>query len=224
MTDLPAAVLFDMDGTLVDSEPYWMQAEHELVAQHGGAWTHEDALGVVGQTLLVTGARLQAAGVPMEPAEIVAWLVDRVNARLRVEVPWRPGVLTLLGDLRAAGVPCAVVTMSYRSQAEAVAAGAPADTFSYLVTGDEVTHGKPHPEPYLTAASLLGVPVEECVAIEDSPVGISSAVASGARTLGVEAVVPVEERPGLSRARSLEQVDLGVLARIASGEVVDLLA
>ena len=220
---LPKAVLWDMDGTLVDTEQYWMRAEHELVGLHGGTWTHEDALGVVGQTLLVTGARLQAAGVPMEPAEIVDWLVDRVNAQLREEVPWRPGVLDLLRDLSDAGVPCAIVTMSYRSQAEAVAAGAPQDTFALLVTGDEVTHGKPHPEPYLTAADRLGVAVEDCLAIEDSPVGITSALASGAHVLGVEAVVPVEARPGLSRARSLSQVDIGTLGRLASGEVIDLI-
>lgn len=221
-TALPKAVLWDMDGTLVDTEPYWMRAEHELVALHGGTWTHEDALSIVGQPLLVSGARLQAAGVPLEPADIVTWLVDRVNAQLREEVPWRPGVRELLRDLADAGVPCAIVTMSYRSQAEAVAAGAPDGTFALLVTGDEVTHGKPHPEPYLTAAAGLGVAVEDCVAIEDSPVGIASAVASGAHVLGVEAVVPVEARPGLSRARTLAHVDLATLGRLAAGEVLDL--
>jgi HAD superfamily hydrolase (TIGR01509 family) len=149
--------------------------------------------------------------------------VARVNEQLRETVPWRAGVLELLEDLRAAQVPCAIVTMSYRSQAQVVADGAPAGTFAHLVTGDEVTHGKPHPEPYLVAAGLLGVPIEECVAIEDSGPGITSALASGARTLGVPAEVPVPPRPGLSRAASLKQVDLEVLGRIVSGEVVDLL-
>jgi HAD superfamily hydrolase (TIGR01509 family) len=221
---LPAAVLFDMDGTLVDSEPYWMRAEHEIVAEHGATWTHEDALGAVGQALLTTGSMLRDAGVPLEPAEIVTWLVDRVNEQLREMVPWRPGVLELLEDLRAASIPCAIVTMSYRSQAQVVADGAPAGTFVHLVTGDEVVYGKPHPEPYLVAAGLLGVPPEQCVAIEDSGPGITSALASGARTLGVPAEVPVPPRPGLSRAASLKQIDLEVLGRIASGEVVDLLA
>ncbi|MFJ3406832.1 HAD family hydrolase [Promicromonospora sp. NPDC090134] len=220
---LPAAVLFDMDGTLVDSEAYWMRAEHEIVVAHGATWTHEDALGAVGQALLTTGGMLHDAGVPLEPAEIVAWLVARVNEQLREAVPWRAGVLELLEDLRAADVPCAIVTMSYRSQAQVVADGAPAGTFAHLVTGDEVTHGKPHPEPYLVAAGLFGVRAEDCVAIEDSGPGITSALASGARTLGVPAEVPVPPRPGLSRAASLKQVDLDLLGRIASGEVVDLL-
>lgn len=212
-----------MDGTLVDTEPYWMRAEHEIVAEHGASWTHEDALGAVGQALITTGRMLHDAGVPLEPTEIVTLLVDRVNEQLREAVPWRSGVLELLADLRAAQVPCAIVTMSYRSQAQVVADGAPAGTFRYLVTGDEVTHGKPHPEPYLVAAGLLGVRAEDCVAIEDSGPGITSALASGARTLGVPNEVPVPPRPGLSRAASLKQVDLEVLGRIVSGEVVDLL-
>lgn len=220
---LPAAVLFDMDGTLVDTEPYWMRAEREIVEAHGATWTHEDALGAVGQALVTTGTMLRDAGVPLEPAEIVAWLVARVNDQLRETVPWRPGVLELIEELGAAQVPCAMVTMSYRSQAEVVAGGAPAGTFTHLVTGDEVTHGKPHPEPYLVAAGLLGVPIEECVAIEDSGPGITSALASGARTLGVPNEVPVPPRPGLSRAASLKQVDLEMLGRMLSGEVVDLL-
>lgn len=222
---LPAAVLWDMDGTLVDTEPYWMAAEHELVEAHGGTWTHEDAMLLVGNPLL-TSARIlrERGGVDLPEAEIVRFLIGRVIDQVRVEVPWRPGARELLAALREAGVPCALVTMSYRELAEPVVELAPDGAFQALVCGDEVEHGKPHPEPYLTAADRLGVDVTRCVALEDSPTGIASARAAGAATIGVEAVVPVEPAPGLSRASTLEHVDLALLARVVGGEQVDLMA
>ncbi|WP_418277984.1 HAD family hydrolase [Isoptericola jiangsuensis] len=219
---LPAAVLWDMDGTLVDTEPYWIRAEFDLVAAHGGEWSHEQALQLVGNELTVSAGRLQEAGVDLPVPRIVDHLLGKVRAQVAHEVPWRPGALDLLDAVVAAGVPCAMVTMSYSVLADAVAAQVPG-AFTTLVTGDQVSRGKPDPEPYLVAAARLGVPIGDCVAIEDSATGITSALASGARTLGVEAVLPVEPRPGLSRARSLTDVDLGVLRRLAGGEVVDLL-
>jgi HAD superfamily hydrolase (TIGR01509 family) len=222
-TPLPAAVLWDMDGTLVDTEPYWIRAEHELVAAHGGSWSHEQALELVGNPLTVSAELLQAAGVDLPVAGIVDHLLGKVRHQVDVEVPWRPGARELLAALGAAGVPCALVTMSYSVLADAVVAHVPG-AFTTLVTGDQVSRGKPDPEPYLVAAARLGVAVGECVAIEDSPTGITSALAAGTRTLGVEAVLPVEPRPGLSRAKSLVDVDLDVVRRIAGGEVVDLLS
>ncbi|WP_435736104.1 HAD family phosphatase [Cellulosimicrobium sp. PMB13] len=221
---LPAAVLWDMDGTLVDTEPYWIAAEHELVDAHGGTWTHEDAMSLVGNPLLTSAQILrERGGVDLPVEEIVQFLIGRVIDQVRVKVPWQPGARELLASLREAGVPCALVTMSYRELAEPVAALAPADAFQVLVCGDEVERGKPDPEPYLLAAERLGVDVTRCVAIEDSPAGIASALASGAATLGVEAVVPVRPAPGLSRTPSLEHVDLGLLARLVADEVVDLM-
>ncbi len=213
-----------MDGTLVDTEPYWITAEHELVEEFGGRWSHEQALQLVGNPLLVSAEVLREAGVGLEPEQIVARLLDRVVAQVRRSVPWRPGAVELLTALRDAGVPCALVTMSYTVLADEVVARGPADAFSAQVTGDRVSRGKPHPEPYLAAAAQLGVEVARCVAIEDSPTGIASAVAAGARTLGVEAVVPVPHLDGLSRAASLAQVDLAAVARIGAGEVLDLTA
>lgn len=220
---LPAAVLWDMDGTLVDTEPSWMGAETRLVEEFGGVWTHEDALSLIGSPLMHSATVLRAHGVDLPEEEIVERLLHDVETAVAVDARWQPGARELLVALRDVGVPCALVTMSYRRLADAVVASAPEGAFSAVVTGDEVTQGKPHPEGYLTAADLLGVDVTACVAVEDSPPGISAALASGARTLGVEHIVPVEERAGLSRARSLEQVGLAELARLAGGEVLDLL-
>jgi len=220
----PAAVLWDMDGTLIDTEPYWMAAETELVEAHGGSWGHEQGLAMVGQPLLVSARILREHGVDLPPEQIVDFLLGRVVEEVERHVPWQPGARELLVALADAGVPCALVTMSYRSLADTFVAAAPAGVFGTVVTGDAVTHGKPHPEAYLTAAARLGVDPARCVAVEDSPAGIGSAMAAGARTIGVEAMLPVDPRPGLSRVASLADLGLADLARVADGDVLDLIS
>ncbi len=220
---LPAAVLWDMDGTLVDTEPHWIAAEMALVARHGGVWTEADALGLVGNPLPESARILRAAGVGLPIDDIIATLTESVVRAVGVRAPWQPGALELLTALRAHDVPCALVTMSYRDLADAVVGHLPAGTFATVVSGDEVANGKPAPDPYLLAAARLGVDPGRCVAIEDSPVGIASARAAGAATLGVEAVLPVAAARGLSRAPSLAVVDVATIGRIGAGEVVDLI-
>lgn len=189
---LPAAVLWDMDGTLVDTEPYWIEAEFELVDRFGGRWSIEQAHALVGSDLLASARTIAAdGGVPLPPEEIVELLLDGVAARVGSHVPWRPGARELLEALAAQGVPNALVTMSYRRLAESVVGALPSGLFAVLVTGDEVTHGKPHPEPYLEAARRLGVAPGDCVAIEDSPNGVRSARAAGVPLLAVQHLVPL---------------------------------
>jgi HAD superfamily hydrolase (TIGR01509 family) len=202
---LPAAVLWDMDGTLVDTEPYWIECERELVTRYGHEWSDDDAHALVGNPLLVSAEYIRERGhVPLAPEVIVEVLLDGVVERVRRHVPFRPGARELLEELAAAGVPCALVTMSYRRFAAAVVDALPPGRFATVVTGDEVTHGKPHPEPYLTAAARLGVAPGDCVAIEDSPTGVASAVAAGVPTLGVENIVPIPAGPGRTVARTLD--------------------
>ena len=202
--ELPAAVLWDMDGTLVDTEPYWIECERRLVAEYGHEWTDEDAHALVGSSLLVSAAYIRNRGrVPLEPAEIVERLLAGVIEEVRRHVPFRPGALELLDALVELEVPCALVTMSYRSLAGAVVDALPPGRFGVVVAGDDVTHGKPHPEPYLTAAARLGVPPEACVAIEDSPTGVASAVAAGVPTLAVEHLLPISPGPLRTVVRSL---------------------
>jgi HAD superfamily hydrolase (TIGR01509 family) len=193
-TDLPAAVLWDMDGTLVDTEPYWMASERELVGSFGGTWTHDDGLLLVGLGLWNSAEILRSRGVAMEPDEIVQWLTDRVQRKLDEEgVPWRPGARELLQELRGRGIRTALVTMSVRRMAEQIVGHIPFDAFDVIVSGDEVEAPKPDPEPYRKAAELLGVDVRDAVAIEDSLVGLSSAVSAGAATIGVPHIVPLPE-------------------------------
>lgn len=193
---LPAAVLWDMDGTLVDTEPYWMRAEIELIREFGGTWTEEDALQVVGAGLWDAAAVFQRAGVDLPADEIVERLTERVREQLAQHgVPWQPGAKALLKSVRDAGIPTALVTMSIRSMAEDIVGAIPFAAFDELVTGDEVAAPKPHPEPYLAAAGRLGVDIADCVAIEDSPTGLASATSAGAVAIGVPHMLPLDEAP-----------------------------
>jgi HAD superfamily hydrolase (TIGR01509 family) len=181
----PAAVLWDMDGTLVDTEPYWMTAQTALIESYGGSWTHEEALDLVGSGLWRTARAMQAKGVEMGEDAIVTLLSEQVMEQITVAVPWRPGAKELLSDLRESGIPTALVTMSIGMMAEHVRSFIPFDAFDLVISGDDVTNPKPHPEAYLTAAAYFDAAPADCVAIEDSVAGTASAVAAGVVTIGV---------------------------------------
>lgn len=224
---LPAAVLWDMDGTLVDTEPHWIAAELHLMRRHGATWSHEQALQLVGSALPDSGRvlaehLLATTGVHLDPDDIVDELVTTVAQQVTAEVVWRPGALDLLHALAAADVPCALVTMSYRVLAATVADMLPG-RFAVVVAGDEVTAGKPAPDPYLRAAQLLGVDPRDCVAIEDSPTGVASGEAAGCHVIACPHLVPIPAAPRRHRVASLTEVDLDVLAAITAGDHVDTL-
>jgi HAD superfamily hydrolase (TIGR01509 family) len=190
--ELPRAVLWDMDGTLVDTEPYWMECEFTLAAKYGGTWSDEHALAVVGGDLIDSATYMREhMGIDRTPRQIVEELLDGVVAMVEREVPWRPGARELLASLRELEVPCALVTMSWRRFVEPVVRSLPEGSFDALVCGDEVAHGKPHPEPYELAAKLLGFAPEQTLAIEDSPTGATSAEAAGCQVLVVPSHVAV---------------------------------
>ncbi|MGJ9423888.1 HAD family hydrolase [Aeromicrobium sp. CF3.5] len=214
MTDF-AAVLWDLDGTIVDTEPIWIAAEHELAADHGTTWTEEDALQLVGNALLDSGEYIRTRlGLDLTAVQVVDYLVARVVAALDHDIPWRPGARELIDGLADQTVPQALVTMSYRAIAAPVVAHLP---FQAVVTGDEVTHGKPHPEPYLRAAELLGVDAADCLAVEDSATGAASANAAGCTVVVVPHMVPV---PPASRRVSLPSLQgLTPHALFAAGSV-----
>ena len=211
----PAALLIDMDGTIVDSEPYWIATESELAREFNGTWTSEDAHSVVGFDLIDAATELRnRGGVALDPPVIVERLLDGVIAKCKQNLPWRPGARDLLIEARDAGVPCVLVTMSWRRFADAVIEAAPDDVFVGSITGDEVSTGKPAPDPYLAAATLVGLDPQQCVAIEDSPTGVASALAAGCRTIAVPHVVDVEPREGLTVWPDLAGRTLADLATI----------
>jgi HAD superfamily hydrolase (TIGR01509 family) len=222
--DLPQAVLWDMDGTIIDSEPIWFIHQADIVREKGGYWDDDMSSGMVGMNLIDAAVyMIETSRIDADPEEFLAELVRRVVGHVHeAGVERRPGAYELLDELRTAGVPIALVTASYASFAEEIARDA--GGFDVVVPGDRVSRGKPDPEGYLLAARLLGVDIEKCVAIEDSPNGLQAARASGARCLAVPHMAQIPEAPGLSRVSSLADVTLETIVQIAEGRPVDLIA
>jgi HAD superfamily hydrolase (TIGR01509 family) len=223
------AVLFDMDGLLLDSEPLWFEAERAVMTRLGAPWAAGDQEALLGGSLERTvsymlgkaaAARHAAGGgadgrLP-EGADVGRWLLagmtDLIMAR---GVPLRPGARELLAEVAAAGVPHALVTSSHR---EIMLAALEATELEFAVTvcREDVAHSKPDPEPYLRAASLLGVPPEGCVVLEDSPNGIASARAAGCAVIAVPSL-PVPGQAGTLTVASLRDISLGRLREVAAG-------
>lgn len=216
------AVLWDMDGLLVDSEPLWTVAETELAARLGGVFTPQLKAAIVG-TRLEHAVPVLLCGLGVEPTlpavdDAAAWLLGRVAQLFGGDLPLQPGAAALLRALDEAGLPQALVSSSYRVLVDAVLAGA-AGPFATTVAGDEVDEGKPHPEPYLLAAGRLGVDPARCVVLEDSPAGVASATAAGCAVVAIPSVPGVTFPPGPRRLvrASLVDLDLADLTRLVAG-------
>ncbi len=205
-------VLFDMDGLLVDSEPLWFEVECAVMARLDGQWSEADQQALIGGSLPRTVSYLLArAGRPASREEVGRWLVDGMTSLLRSRpLTMLPGAGELLAEVRAAGIPHALVTSSERPIMEAVLAQFGL-AFTATVCADDVRHGKPDPEPYLRAASLLRADPRSCVALEDSPNGVASAEAAGCRLIAVPSLVPIPAEAARVIAASLSQVSLARL-------------
>ena len=214
--NFPKAVLWDMDGTLIDSEPYWMLSESRLAKQYGGTWSEKDALQLIGNDLFHASdiLRNQFGIEDMTTKEVIDRLTDEVIEQLRTKLPWRPGALELLVELKKTGIKTALVTMSMRTMALTVADQIDFQAFDVVVAGDDVTNGKPHPEPYLRAAELLGVAPEDCLAFEDSPTGLASAEAAGCHAIGVTNIINLPTGPHRRIISSLTEVTMENLAAL----------
>lgn len=201
----PAAILFDHDGTLVDTEPVWAAAKVALTADFGGTWTEQDTLDCLGLSMQFTLDRLRERGVDLPDEEINERLVAKVHDALAYQpVEFLPGIERFLAEVREAQIPAAVVTNATTSVARRTANAAPEGTFSVIIGNDETTHPKPDPQPYLLAAERLGVDPTQCVAIEDSPSGVRSATAAGMRVIVVPGELEVPAELGTARFKHEE--------------------
>ncbi|GAA1689233.1 HAD family phosphatase [Nonomuraea maheshkhaliensis] len=211
------AVFFDMDGLLVDSERVWLEIETGVMARLGGRWTPEHQTRLIGGSMESTIAYMLAvSGAAVAPELVREWMVAGMVARLTAGVSVMPGSSELLDALRAERVPVALVTSSLGEIADAVLKSVGRDRFDAVVTADDVTRTKPDPEPYLTAAKLLGVEPVRCVVLEDSPNGVAAATAAGCAVVAVPSLLPVEEAPGRLVVSSLTEIRVADLRTLVA--------
>jgi HAD superfamily hydrolase (TIGR01509 family) len=209
---LPAAVLFDMDGLLIDTEPLWFSVETDILSELGAPWELDDHKTLVGSSLKVSSAFVaERAGGAVTAEQISEQLLLRMRERLRHAPVLQPGVLDLIAELDAAGVPRALVSSSFRVLVEAALEGVAPLTFDTVVVGDEVSDAKPHPEAYLLGAAKLGVDPADCVAFEDSPSGAASASAAGCFVIAIPSVALIEPADRRIVRPSLVGIDLNFL-------------
>jgi HAD superfamily hydrolase (TIGR01509 family) len=214
-----AAVLFDMDGTLTDSEPVWDEALRELARWLGGSLSDRARRATIGTNVAVSvGIVHRDVGRPdADPVRSGEKLVAEAGARFARGLVWRPGARELVDAVRAAGIPTALVTNTERALTQLALGSLVDELFDASVCGDEVPHSKPAPDPYQRAAALLGVAPASAVAIEDSPTGVASASAAGCAVLVVPGSdVPVPAGPGRTFAGSLVGITVAHLTALVA--------
>jgi HAD superfamily hydrolase (TIGR01509 family) len=210
--DALRAVLFDMDGLLIDSEPLWFEVETDVMTRLGGTWAPADQEALLGSSLdNAVRYFLERARVPADPAEVGEWMLGGIVAKVRDHgVRIMPGAAELVAAVDAAGLPYALVTSSQRRFVDAVL-DRTGLRFPAVVTGTEVARSKPDPEPYLLAASRLDVPPSQCLVLEDSITGVTAAEAAGCFVVAVPTLGGIEPRAGRWVRPSLTGVDVAWL-------------
>lgn len=201
-----------MDGTLIDSEKLWTMALAEVAGELGGSLSPSTRMAMVGTDLVSSVQMLiDDVGADAQIDVVQRLLVDATAKHFATSIEWRPGAQQLLREVRAAGLPTALVTSTHRNLTSAALETIGRGNFDVIVCGDDVANTKPHPEPYLTALAGLHADPVRSVAIEDSPAGSTSAAAAGLATLVVPLEVPVAPAPLLTIADTLTGVTLDTL-------------
>lgn len=189
---IPQAIFFDMDGLLVDTEPYWLATEEELMAEFGVKWRTEDQLYCLGGPMKKVGDYMAGLANGAQTSDwFVNELIDRMAAKFS-KISLMPGIGTLLGEVQDLSIPSALVSASPRRLVDAVLKSLTLNPFALSVSADDVVRGKPHPDPYLKAAANLDVDINHSLIFEDSPTGVTAARASGAWVVAVPHIAPID--------------------------------
>ncbi len=213
---MPHGLLFDLDGTLLNSEWYWREAEGGVLAKYGVEYTDELAEAAIGIPLSLWVTRMKDQfGIAASPETMERQLIE-LMAEFTDTRPtlWRPGAYELLERSVELGIPTALVTASPKVLADVVLTKAPEGALETYVAGDMKLTPKPAADPYLVAAQALGVNPQYCVAFEDSPFGIRSAMAARTHAVLVPFMITVPEYEGVVTVSSLEKVDDAFLRHV----------
>ncbi|MCX3061049.1 HAD family hydrolase [Streptomyces beihaiensis] len=206
------AVLLDMDGTLVDTEGFWWDAEVAVFAELGhtldASWRHVVVGGPMSRS---AGFLIEATGADITLAELTVLLNDGFERRISQSLPLMPGAARLLAELAAHDVPTALVSASHRRIIDRILHSLGPRNFRLTVAGDEVPRTKPHPDPYLIAAAGLGAEPDRCAVVEDTATGVAAAEAAGCQVVAVPSVAPIEPARRRTVVSSLEHVNLPFL-------------
>ncbi|MFA4841035.1 MAG: HAD family hydrolase [Agrococcus sp.] len=204
---MTGALLFDMDGTLIDSEPMWHDEMRVFARRHRIEWTAEDAHWTTGRPMVDWAERMRERGVTMDAASVIATVAGAVADLVRDEVPWLPGSLAMLERVAAAGIPAALITNASAANAHAVLEAAPEGALRFAVSADDVERSKPDPEPYALAIRRLGADASASIAFEDSGSGARSATAAGARLWFLTTQLTASPVPAERTIGTLAEVD-----------------
>jgi len=194
LTDFYSAVFFDMDGLLVDSEPLWLVSETQMMAEHGYQWLASDQAACLGGPLDRVGEYMSGLiGGKRDGNSLTLEIIDRMVEKFKGDLPFMPGAIELINDLRAHGVPLTLVSASPRSLVDAALSNFEENPFVRSISSGDVKVSKPDPEGYLLAAASGGHDISNSLVLEDSLTGVTAAKASGAWVLAVPHLVPIEK-------------------------------
>ena len=204
-----SAILFDMDGTLIDSEPLWLEAEIEIMEELGCNWDQQDQINCLGGPIDKTENHMQDRSNNIKPfGYFTEKLDDVMEKKLSTKLNLIPNALEIINDCKRSELKIALVTASSGRLMKAVLKRFPVGIFDAVVSYDDVKRSKPDPEPYLLAAKTLGVDITNCVVLEDSLTGVQSGLSAGAQVVGIPHLVKMPSNPNLRVVESLSEINM----------------